>query len=86
MDPMVGIYSLQRKPIFTAGDVMTGVFIVPIKVTVKIGWMDKLWFYVPFNSISIISGRWKGEHESLCEMKRSLGSDRIDPVGRRPER
>ena len=31
--------------------------------------MYELGFYVPFNSISVISGRWKGEHESLCAMK-----------------
>ena len=34
------------------------------------GWMDELQFNVPFNSISFISGRWKGEHEKLCAMKR----------------
>ena len=33
----------------------------------------------PFNSISIISRRWKGEHERLCAMKRRLGSGRISP-------
>ena len=25
-----------------------------------------------FNHISVISGRWKGEHERLCVMKRHL--------------
>ena len=34
----------------------------------------------PFNSISVISGRWKGEHERLCAMKRRLGSGRISPL------
>ena len=34
------------------------------------GWVDELQFNVPFNSISFISGRWKGEHEKLCAMKR----------------
>ena len=38
------------------------------------GWMDELRFNVPFNSISFISGRWKGEHEKLFAMKRRLGS------------
>ena len=33
----------------------------------------------PFNSISVISRRWKGEHEMLCAMKRRLGSGRISP-------
>ena len=39
--------------------------------------MDELGFYVPFNSILVISGRRKGEHERLCEMKRRLRSERI---------
>ena len=38
-----------------------------------------LGFYVPFNSISDISGRWKGEHERLCAMKCRLCSGRIYP-------
>ena len=29
--------------------------------------------------ISVISRRWKGEHERLCAMKRRLGSGRISP-------
>ena len=43
-------------------------------------WMDG-WIRVlrPFNSISVISRRWKGEHERLCAMKRRLGSGRISP-------
>ena len=44
--------------------------------------MDKLRFYVPFNSISVISRRWKGENEKLCAMKRRLGSGRISPLAR----
>ena len=42
------------------------------------GWMSS-GFYVPFNSISVISGRWKGEHERLCAMKCCLCSGRISP-------
>ena len=44
------------------------------------GWMDG-WVRVlhPFNSISVISRRWKGEHERLCAIKRRLGSGRISP-------
>ena len=30
-------------------------------------WMDELGFYICFNSNSVISGWWKGEHERLCE-------------------
>ena len=58
---------------------MTGVFVVPIKVTGKVGWMDDLGVYVLFSRISVISGPWKGEHERLCAMKRHLGSNRISP-------
>ena len=35
----------------------------------------------PFNIISVISRRWKGEHERLCAMKRRLGSGRLSPPG-----
>ena len=40
------------------------------------GWVRVL---SPFNSISVISRRWKGEHERLCAMKRRLGLGRILP-------
>ena len=30
------------------------------------GWMDDLRFYVLFNSISVISGRWEVDNERLC--------------------
>ena len=40
------------------------------------GWVRVLH---PFKSISVISRRWKGEHERLCAMKRRLGSGRISP-------
>ena len=40
------------------------------------GWVSVL---RPFDSISVISRRWKGEHERLCAMKRRLGSGRISP-------
>ena len=49
------------------------------------GWMDELGILRPFNSISVISRRWKGEHERLCAMKRRSGSGRISPpVGFQP--
>ena len=41
--------------------------------------MDDLRFYVLFNSISVISGRWKGEDERFCAIKLLLGSERISP-------
>ena len=40
------------------------------------GWIRVLH---PFDSISVISRWWKGEHERLCAMKRRLGSGRISP-------
>ena len=49
-------------------------------------WMDG-WVTVlrPFNSISVISRRWKGEHERLSAMKRRSGSGRISqPAGFEP--
>ena len=47
--------------------------------------MDELWFNIPFNSISLISGRWKGEQEKLCAMKRRLGLEIIlPPAGLEP--
>ena len=41
--------------------------------------MNELGIYVPGNSISVISRRWKGEHETLCAVKRRLGAERISP-------
>ena len=41
--------------------------------------MDELGFYFPSTSISVISRRWKGEHERFCAMKRRLGLGRISP-------
>ena len=41
--------------------------------------MDEVGVYVPFNIISVISRRWKGEHERLGAMKHRLGSERISP-------
>ena len=40
------------------------------------GWVRVL---RPFNSISVISRRWKSDHERLCAMKRRSGSGRISP-------
>ena len=31
--------------------------------------MRDLQFYVLFNSISVISGQWKDDHERLCAME-----------------
>ena len=48
--------------------------------------MDGLGLYVLFSSISVISGRWNGEHEGLWAMKRRFGSERISPsAGFEPE-
>ena len=49
-----------------------------IVIVLNIVFMDG-WVLRPFNSISVISRRWKGEHERLCAMKRRLGLGRISP-------
>ena len=36
------------------------------------GWGDYLRFYVLFNSISVISGRWTDDNERLCAMEHHL--------------
>ena len=38
----------------------------------ELGWIDDLRFYVLFNSISVKSGRWVGDHERLCAMEPCL--------------
>ena len=58
------------------------------------GWMDDLRFYVLFNSVSVISGRWTDDNERLCAMgprlrlKRSLPQAEIESrtVGSRGQR
>ena len=35
-------------------------------------WMDDLRFYILFNSISVISGRWTDDNERLCTMESRL--------------
>ena len=35
-------------------------------------WMDDLRFYVLFNSVSVISGRWADDSETLCAMEPRL--------------
>ena len=41
--------------------------------------MDDLRFYVLFNSISVISGRWAGDNERLCAMEPRLRLKRSSP-------
>ena len=38
--------------------------------------MDDLRFYVLFNSISVISGRWADDNERLCAMEPCLRMNR----------
>ena len=35
-------------------------------------WMDDLRFYVLFNSVPVISGRWEVDNERLCAMELRL--------------
>ena len=41
------------------------------------GWMDDLRFYIPFNSISVISGRCLDDNERLCAVELRLGLRRF---------
>ena len=69
------IYGKNIKKIFFSG--------IKRPITLKLGMQHGMdgWVRVlrPFISISVISRRWKGEHERLCAMKRRLGSGRISP-------
>ena len=38
----------------------------------KYGWMDDMRFYVLFNSVSVISGRWEVDNDWLCAMELCL--------------
>ena len=41
--------------------------------------MDDLRFYVLFNSISVISGRWADDNERLCAMEPPFTVEKISP-------
>ena len=45
------------------------------------GWMNDLRFYVLFNIISVISGRWVGDNERPCAMEPRLRFKRSWPQG-----
>ena len=45
-------------------------------------WMDGLRFYVIFNSISVISGRWLADNERICAIEPLLRSIRFPPQAR----
>ena len=42
-----------------------------------IRWMDDLPFYILFNSVSVISGRWADDNERLYAMEPGLGLRRF---------
>ena len=42
------------------------------RISHRHGWMDDLRFYVLFNSISVMSGRWEVDNERLCAMELHL--------------
>ena len=50
-----------------------------VRLDKRDGWMDDLRFYVLFNSISVISGRWADENERLCAMEPRLRVKRSSP-------
>ena len=45
------------------------------------GWMDELRFYVIFNSISVVSGRWLADNEMLCAMEPINIINILSPIG-----
>ena len=45
-------------------------------------WIDDWQFYVLFNRISVISGRWADDNERLCAMEPHLGLKRPSPHAR----
>ena len=47
--------------------------------------MDDLRFYILFNSIAVISGRWLGDNERLCAMVPLLVRKIFPSVGLEPE-
>ena len=78
----VKIFS-SKHFVFLLNRTVTAVLLIPRILLKSIsntcnmdGWVRIL---RPFNSISVISRRWKGEHERLCAMKHRLGSGRISP-------
>ena len=43
-------------------------------------WTDDLRFYVPSNSISVLSGKCEGDKEKLCEMEYRLWFESFPPA------
>ena len=50
------------------------------------GWMDNMRFYIIFNSISVISGRWANDNERQCAMEHRLRLRRFRIPARRRDR
>ena len=46
--------------------------VIPKKSSGLDGWIDDLQFYVLFNNVSVISGRWEVDNERLCAMELHL--------------
>ena len=58
---------------------------LPLIYSGHLGQMDDLQFYALFNSISVMSGRWKGNTERLCAMEPRLRLKRFLPsAGTKP--
>ena len=72
------IYTCRASYLFISLDRQRPVCYYVILSKKHIGWMDGLGLCVLFNSISVISGWWKGEYEGLCTMKCHLGSAQRD--------
>ena len=53
-----------------------------IRGGIEDGWMNDLRFYILFNSVSVISGRWEVDNERLCAMELHLWLRRFRPRAR----
>ena len=78
--PTISLFRIRLIWIFNVWDYFFLLYFMNSQLTAvpkrMVGWVRVL---RPFNSISVISRRWKCEHERLCAMKRRLGSGRISP-------
>ena len=56
-----------------------------VKSEFKDEWVGDLWFYILFNNILVISGRWAGDYENLCTVEPCLWLKRSPPqIGLKP--
>ena len=57
---------------FYTNDIPVLVQIIIVYLALQVVGSMSWWFYILFNSISVISGEWEGDHDDLCAMKHHL--------------